>query len=609
MSTDFLMPPHDAPFKAKDVRDLYRKGTWAYALGKPAWTHPQYKKAVEIARKGRKFKGCAQRPFNPWWIRNWSDVCAVLDGCYMDERRGMEAVEWEQMLHHFEDVFAGKPFILSDWQKWDIEMPIFGWTRPDGTRRYRRTLEFEPKKQGKTTRCAARSVYMTGPIGTQGAESYTASTSQQQSYKMFRAGVEMLKRSPDVRDDFEIIESRYRIVHPATASFWRALPEVPDSTEGMNVFFLAKDEVHVWKDRRQYDSFKYAGAARTEPLDSTISTAGEYDPASIGQEEFDYGKAVAFAENGAEADWSIHAFICELTKAEEEYWHEPRMAIKTNPNIGITVKLEEDQERCVEVKQRPSMLNNFLRYRRNVWVQALQVWIPKDKWAACAAEYTEDDLEGLVCYPGIDASLRDDLSAVCLAFPPQGELKKWRIWPYFWIPEETIAQHDEQNHGWYSMWIKGGHVLKTPGNTIDQEFIRHKLHECRDRFNLRTIGADQRYCGKLLQDLENDGFDAGPFGQSFADMNEPIVKVESLIEDGMIEHPDNPALNWQMANAHVRENPDGLKKVAKASKQTGKAGGVKRFKVDGVIAMIEAVGTAQLDETPIEISYEVIWGT
>lgn len=603
------MPPHDAPFKARDVRDLYRKGTWAYALGKPAWTHPKYKKAVEIARKGRKFKGCAQSPFNPWWIRNWSDVCAVLDGCYMDEAKGNLAVNFEEMLHHYEDSWEGKPFLLADWQKYDVELPLFGWVRPNGTRRFRRTITFIPKKNGKTTLCAARALYMTGGDGCGGAQTYTIASAQKQSDIMFDAGMKMLQHSPELLPDFEIIASRYRIVHPASASFWVCLAEAPESTEGLKVNALMKDEIHVWKNRKTYDSFKYSMRARTEPLDSTISTAGEYDPASIGYDEYKYVKAVINADGGAETDWGLQGYVCELADSEIELWHEPKMAIKTNPSIGITFSMESEIDFIREVQQRPSGLNNFLWKCRNVWVQALQVWIPKDKWAACAAEYTEDDLEGLVCYPGIDASLRDDLSAVVLAFPPQGELKKWRIWPYFWIPEETIAQHDEQNHGWYSMWIKGEHILKTPGNTIDQEFIRHKLHECRDRFNVRTIGADQRYCGKLLQDLENDGFDAGPFGQSFADMNEPIVKVESLIEDGMIEHPDNPALNWQMANAHVRENPDGLKKVAKASKQTGKAGGVKRFKVDGVIAMIEAVGTAQLDETPIEISYEVIWGT
>lgn len=595
MGTELLMPPHDAPFKAKEVRDLYRKGTWAYALGKPAWTHPKYKQAVDIAKRGRK----GQPSFNPWWIRNWSDVCAVLDGCYMDEKRGMAAVEWEEMLHHFEDVFAGKPFILSDWQKWDIELPIFGWTRPDGTRRFRRSIEFEPKKNGKTTRCAARALYMTGPDGCPGAESYTASTSQQQSYKMFRAGVEMLKRSPDIRDDFEIVESRYRIIHPTTASFWRALPEVPESTEGMNIQFLAKDEVHVWGDRKQYDSFKYAGAARTEPLDSTISTAGEYDPTSIGQEEFDYAKAVAFAENSAEADWSIHVFICELTKAEEEYWHEPRMAIKTNPNIGITVKLEEDQERVVEVKNRPSMLNNFLRYRRNVWVQALEVWIPKDMWEACAAEYTEDDMAGLVCYAGLDASLSDDLSALTLVFPPQDWLKKWRTLHYFWVPEGRVAHHDEQNHGWYSMWIKGEYVETTPGDTIRQDFIHKKMLDLREKFSMRTTGYDDRYCGKLAQDLENDGFDVGRFSQSFSAMNEPIVKCQDLIVARELEHPNNPAMNWQMANTHVRLHPDGLKKIAKASKQTGKSGGVKKYKVDGPVSMVMGVGTSLLDPVGI----------
>lgn len=608
MTNTPLMPPHDPPFRARDVRDLYRKGTWAYALGKPAWTHPQYKKAVAIARRGRK----GQPAFNPWWIRNWSDVCAVIDGCYMDERRGWKAVEWEQMLHHFEDQWAGKPFILSDWQKYDLEIPLFGWMRSEQVnkngviepvRRFKRTITFIPKKNGKTTLCAARALYMTGPDGWRGCETYTISSAAKQSYIMFRAGMEMLKLSPDILSEFEIIKSRHRIVHLESASYWQALAEAPESTEGFKVNAVMKDEIHIWKNKKTYDSFKYSMAAKSEPIDSTISTAGEYDPVSIGYDEYKYVKAVLFAENGAEADWSLQGFVCELDTSEGskelELWDDRWIAVKTSPNIDITIKLSEDQEKCIEVKNRPHQLNNFLWKRRNVWVNSLSVWIPKQTWDNCAAEYTEDDLEGLVCYGGIDASIKHDLTSLCLCFPPQGDLTKWRFWWYFWVPEDRVSEHDEQNHGWYSMWIKAGHVLTTPGLSIDQEYIRAKIHECCARFQLRTIGADQRYCGKLLQDLENDGIDAGPFGQGFPAMNEPIEKIEALIDDGILEHPGNPAQDWQISHAHLRQHVDGLKKIVKANED-------QKLKVDGVITMIESCGTALLDEVGVFDAAELI---
>lgn len=591
MATNFLMPHHDPPFRPRDVRDLYAKGTWAYCLGKPAWEHPQYKRAVDIAKRGRR----GRPSFNPWWIRNCSDVCAVLDGCWMDEKRGERAVVWEEMLHHFEDQWSGKPFILSDWQRYDIELPLFGWQRANGTRRFRRDITFIPKKNGKTTMCAARALFLTGPDGWDGCETYTVSTSQKQSHIMFRAGEEMLRRSPDLLPEFNLVPSRYRIVHPATASFWVCLPEEPDSTEGFKVNAIMKDEIHVWKNRKTYDSFKYSMASRTEPMDSTISTSGEYDPVSIGYEEYQYIKAVLFAENGAEADWSVHGFVAELAESEMELWHEPRIAIKTNPNIDVTIQLTEDQERCIEIKNRPSLLNNFLWKRRNVWVQSLHVWIEKEKWEACKADYTEEDLRGMTCYPGIDASLKDDIFALTLVFPPQEGLEKWRLLFYMWVPEETILLHDEQNHGWYSMWIKQGYVLKTPGGSVRQDYIRNKLLELREVFSIRTIGYDERYCGKLAQELEDDGFDIGSFNQSFSAMNEPVVLMETLVEEGKLEHPGNPAADWQFSNAHIRENQDGLKKIAKASKQTGKAGGVKRFKVDVPVSAVMGVGTSLLE--------------
>jgi hypothetical protein len=85
-----LMPDFDPPWSIADVsvREEYAGGMWAYAIGKPAWRHKKYKQAVKIFEKD----GC-----NPWWIRTYNDVEAVLDGCYFSE----DLAQW--VVDYFED--------------------------------------------------------------------------------------------------------------------------------------------------------------------------------------------------------------------------------------------------------------------------------------------------------------------------------------------------------------------------------------------------------------------------------------------------------------------------------------------------------------------------
>lgn len=585
-----IMPPHDAPFRAREVRDLYRKGTWAYALGKPAWTHPKYKQAVEIARRGRK----GQPSFNPWWIRNHSDVHAVLDGCWMDEAAGRRVVDFCAILRHFEGEFAGRQFVLSDWQAFDIIIPVFGWRQPNGTRRFRRVHNWVPKKNGKTSLAAALILYFLIGDDEPAAEIFTAAVDRKQSGKMFRSVVQMARRSPSIARRVEIVESRYRVVYPATASFYEALSGEVIDMEGANIYAMMKDEAHVWPSRAMHDTVKHGGASRRQPIDWLISTSGKFDPTSFGYQEYDFCQKHINAVCGTENIWEFFGYICGLTKEEEDSWREPAMCVKANPNIDISIKLVDDQKLCDEAAVKPGEVPGIKRYRRNIWVNALNAWMPMDKWDACRGDYTLDDLRGKTCYGGIDCSLSNDIFSLDFCFPPPRGCDKYRFWGFYWVPEGVVAQRDEEYNGMYSRWIASGHLLTTPGETVNQEFIRQKMHEARDLFALRATGYDRAFAQKLAQDLENDGFDVGAFGQGFPAMNEPTRLLYDLTIDGKVEHPGSPVFDWALSNAQSIEDGGGRIRIVK-NWGSGPGKPRIRYKIDPVIARIESLGTSQLD--------------
>ena len=72
--------------------------------------------------------------------------------------------------------------------------------------------------------------------------------------------------------------------------------------------------------------------------------------------------------------------------------------------------------------------------------------MPMEKWDACAFPVDEDELEGRVCYGGLDLSSTTDITAFVLVFPPQDEDDKYIILPYFWVPEDTLDLRVRRDH-------------------------------------------------------------------------------------------------------------------------------------------------------------------
>ena len=64
--------------------------------------------------------------------------------------------------------------------------------------------------------------------------------------------------------------------------------------------------------------------------------------------------------------------------------------------------------------------------------------MPMEKWDACSFAVNTDNLEGRVCYGGLDLSSTTNITAFVLVFPPLDGDDKYAILPYFWVPEDTL---------------------------------------------------------------------------------------------------------------------------------------------------------------------------
>lgn len=435
-----------------------------------------------------------------------------------------------------------------------------------------------PKKQGKSELAAAVALLLCCGDGEERAEVYGCAADRQQAGIVFDVAADMVRMCPALNKRVKILASQKRMVFQPTNSFYQVLSAEAYSKHGFNIHGVVFDELHTQPNRKLFDVMtKGSGDARMQPLYFLITTAGT-DTHSICYET--HQKALDILE-GRKIDHTFYPVI--YGAREDEDWTSPAVWKKANPSLGITVGIDKVQAACDSAKQNPGEENSFRQLRLNQWVKQSIRWMPMHKWDACAFPVSEDELEGRVCYGGLDLSSNTDITAFVLVFPPLDESDKYAVLPYFWIPEDNVDLRVRRDHVPYDVWQRQGKLETTEGNVVHYGYIEKFVERLGERFNIREIAFDRWGAVQMVQNLEGMGFTVVPFGQGFASMSPPTKELMKLVLEEKIAHGGHPVLRWNMDNIFIRTDPAGNIKADKAKSTE---------KIDGAIALIMALDRA-----------------
>src|SRR5262245_45022372 len=528
-----------------------------------------------------------QRRDTQRWTRSQSDAMAVANGCWFDtQAAGRVVTFFETFLRHSKGEWAGQPFKLLPFQRDDIIKPLFGWKRADGTRRYRTAYIEIPKKNGKSSLCSGLSLYGLLGDGEEGAEVYSAAASRDQAAIVYREAVNMVKASPGLYKRLTLMESQKHMLDKATKSIYRALSAEAGTNEGLNISMLIMDEMHAQPNDKFWNTLMYGGAARRQPLQVIITTAG-VDPESLCYEY--HTKAMQVME-GTLQDDSFFAYVrsaewamrrAEDDAAKEACWKEEAVWHEANPALGSVISLDSFREDFQRAVQSPRLENAFKRYRLNIWTAQVERWLSMDHWLACGALMPESEFYGQPCWAGLDLASTSDLCALVLLFPTCGNA----ILPYFWVPEDTVTMLEVKGDPLYAMWQRQGHLRVTQGNVADYDVLRSDINALGKQFDIREIGIDRWNATQITTQLEGDGFEVVPFGQGYASMSAPAKELERLILAHELRHGNHPVMTWNVGNVAVqKDHAENIKPSKELSKK----------KIDGVVAMCMALGRAMV---------------
>ncbi len=449
----------------------------------------------------------------------------MADGSRYDRRKADFAVAFIQALKHTKGRWSGKLFQLIDWQE-QIIRDLFGTIKPDGYRQFTTAYVEIPKKMGKSELAAAVALLLTCGDGEERAEVYGCAADRQQASIVFEVAADMIRMSPALSKRVKILASQKRIIYKPTNSFYQVLSAEAYSKHGFNISGVVFDELHTQPNRALFDVMtKGSGDARTQPLYFLITTAGT-DTHSICYEQHEKAEDILA---GKKHDPNFYPVIYGADR--EDDWTDEKVWAKANPSLGITVPIEKVRQACTSAKQNPAEGNTFRQLRLNQWVKQSVRWMPMHVWNQNSAPVDLSDLEGRVCYGGLDLASTTDITAFVLVFPPQTGDEAYAIAPWFWIPQDNLKLRVARDHVPYDLWQQQGFLQTTEGNVV--------------------------HYGAIEAFIEGLGFSVVPLGQEFKDMSPPSKELMKLALEGKLAHGAHPVLSWMVDNIHVRTDPAG----------------------------------------------------
>jgi len=534
------------------------------------------------------------------WIRTAADEMAAASGMVFDGERGLWVCEWiESNCCLYEGDRAGSLIVLYDAQR-DYLMRKYGWIRWSSewgawVRRFTHTAYWAAKKNGKSPLCAAENLYLLSADGEEGQKVYQMANTGKQARIAQLHAVQMVRKSPALADDCKVNGTTLDIYHVPSNSKIEVVTgndrRGADSKHGYNGS-VSVDEMHVVT-RPMMDAVGRAGISRRQPLQSSYSTAGT-DPSSVGFERCQYGRQVNSGERN-----DPHFLHVEYTADEKATDAEIDIRLEefgraANPAWGTLVKASEFAADWGRSKGDSRKVAIFKQERLSLWVGSSSPWLDARGWDRGRRTYTMEDLAGRECYLGLDLARKLDMTAAVFVFPwDEDGPGVVRLWPLFWLPDETARERDHLFP--FQSWAARGDLILTPGGTVDYSQVKGELRDLIRSYDLSVLdlGYDPYYANEITQDL-HEGESLGvvreegvvakrsEVRQGIMSITGPACEFERLVKSGSVHHPGNAVLDWQVGHCEVTR--DRNQNIAPK-----KPAGATAKNIDGIAAILDAM--------------------
>ena len=301
-------------------------------------------------------------------------------GFYFDDSRAESFLEFARLQKHFKGPWAGQPFDPEPWQEFLLGC-IFGWIREDGTRRFREAWINTAKKQGKTFVEAIIALWMLAFDGEQGAEVVSVATKAKQARIAFDAARMMVTGNKDLHEFIRVFKTS--LWSPGNDGRFTPLSRSQTGEDGPSISCAILDEIHEWPDGALWRITRSGRIARPQPLLVAATTAG-FNMYGFGKQQYDLFRRIVDPNSGTDND-SAFVYIAEIDDGDD--WRDESVWIKANPNLGVSVTLDQLREEFATAEHSTADENNFRVKHLNGWVAQAERWLSMAHWDDCVGAF------------------------------------------------------------------------------------------------------------------------------------------------------------------------------------------------------------------------------
>lgn len=455
----------------------------------------------------------------------------------------------------------GEPFLLEPFHKFIIFNLLGFYWAETYIRRFKEAFIYIPRKNIKTSFAAALAWGLSILEMKSGSKCYIVGAAQKQALESFNFILYNVRKMGE-EGNFRILDNNQE--HSISREFSdgsifiQALAANPDKQDSLNCNIAIADEMHAYKNAKQYDIIKEAMKAYTNKLMIGITTAGD-DMTSFCYNRLQYCKKVL---DGTVENEQYFIFLCEADADEngDVDFTNPKVHAMANPAYGVSIRPDDILNDAMIALNDPQMRKDFLSKSLNVYTSSTRAYFNIEEFRRSDEQYgwTLDELACLPIewYGGADLSRLHDLTAAALYGTYKGVDI---IVSHAWFPVVAARVKAEEDNIPLFGWKDDGWLDMCNDATVNHADVVKWFVDMRKKgFRIKQVGHDRKFCREYFIGMKRAGFRTIDQPQYFYKKSQGFRHIEERAKNKKLYYLHSEAFEYCVQNVHAIEKTDDM---------------------------------------------------